>query len=81
MNTCLCFFCVSIMLQLSMVAWFCHHLSDIHVDLSDPDADLPDNHVDLSDPYVDLSLIHVLEKVNTKTFPRPICAIQLTYIF
>ena len=31
----------------SMVAYFCHHLSD--------------NYVDLSDLYVDLSLIHLLE--------------------
>ena len=36
----------------SMVAYFCHHLSDNYVDLSD-------NYVDLSDLYVDLSAIYV----------------------
>ena len=44
----------------SMVAYFCHHLSDNYVDLSDLFV-LSDRYVDLSDRYVDLSLIHLLE--------------------
>ena len=39
----------------SMVAYFCHHLSDNYVDLSDLYVDLSDIYVDLSDNYVDLS--------------------------
>ena len=39
----------------SMVAYFCHHLSDLYVDLSDLYVDLSDLYVDLSDLYVDLS--------------------------
>ena len=38
-----------------MVAYFCHHLPGIYVDMSDPYVDLSDHHVDLSDHYVDLS--------------------------
>ena len=34
---------------LSMVAYFCHHLSDNYVDLSDRDVDLSVIYVDLSD--------------------------------
>ena len=45
----------------SMVAYFCHHLSDNYVDLSDLFVVLSDPYVDLSDHYVDLSLIHLLE--------------------
>ena len=55
--------------QNSMVAYFCHYLSDnyvdlsdlyvdssvIYVDLSDHYVDFSDNDVDLSDLYVDLS--------------------------
>ena len=37
-----------------VVAYFCHHLSDNYVDLSDNyHVDLSDNYVDLSDPFVD----------------------------
>ena len=39
----------------TMVAYFCHHLSDNYVDLSDL-------YVDLSDLYVDMSLIPSVEK-------------------
>ena len=39
----------------SMVAYFCHHLSDNYVDLSDLYIDLSVIYVDLSDHYVDLS--------------------------
>ena len=39
----------------TMVAYFCHHLSDNYVDMSDI-------YVDLSDLYVDLSLILSVEK-------------------
>ena len=39
----------------SMVAYFCHYLSDNYVDLSDNYVDLSDFYVDLSDLYVDLS--------------------------
>ena len=53
----------------SMVAYFCHHLSDnyvdlsaIYVDLSDFYVDLSDLYVDLPDLYVDLSLIPSVEK-------------------
>ena len=46
----------------SMVAYFCHHLSDNYVDLSDNYVDLSDLYVDLSDLYVDLSLIPSVEK-------------------
>ena len=52
---------VTIILSLkdaSMVAYFCHHLSDNYVDLSDRYVVLSDIYVDLSDLYVDLSLIH-----------------------
>ena len=45
----------------SMVAYFCHLLSDNYVDLSDLYVVLSDLYVDLSDLYVDLSLIHLLE--------------------
>lgn len=44
-------------------------------------VDLPDNYVDLLDLYVDLSLTQLLTKFNTKTFPSPICAIQLPLYF
>ena len=44
-----------------MVAYFCHHLSDIYVDLSDLYFVLSDLYDDLSDLYDDLSLIHLLE--------------------
>ena len=47
---------------ISMVAYFCHHLSDIYDDLSDLYVDLSDLYVDLSDLYVDLSLIPSGEK-------------------
>ena len=46
----------------TMVAYFCHHLSDNYVDLSDVYVDLSDLYVDLSDLYVDLSLIPSVEK-------------------
>ena len=56
-----------------MVAYFCHHLSDnyvdlsnLHVDLSDLYVDLSDLYIDLSDLYVDLSLINLLEKESSK---------------
>ena len=39
----------------TMVAYFCHHLSDNYVDLSDNYVDLSDLYVDLSDHYADLS--------------------------
>ena len=48
--------------QKSMVAYFCHHLSDNYVDLSDIYVDLSDLYVDLSDLYADLSLIPSVEK-------------------
>ena len=41
--------------RISMVAYFCHHMSDNYVDLSDNYIDLSDLYVDLSDHYVDLS--------------------------
>ena len=41
----------------TMVAYFCHHLSDNYVDLSDLYVDLSDLYVDLPDLYVDFSLI------------------------
>ena len=50
------------MALLTMVAYFCHHLSDNYVDLSDIYVDLSDIYVDLSDLYVDLSLIPSVEK-------------------
>ena len=43
----------------SMLAYFCHHLSDNNFDLSDNYVDLSDLYVVLSDPYVDLSDIYV----------------------
>ena len=46
---------------MSMVAYFCHHLSDNYVDLSVLCVVLSDLYVDLSDLYVDLSLIQLLE--------------------
>ena len=45
----------------TMVAYFCHHLSDNYVDLSEIYVDLSDLYVDLSDLYVDLSLISSVE--------------------
>ena len=39
---------------ITLVAYFCHHLSDNYIDLSDL-------YVILSDLYVILSLIHMLE--------------------
>ena len=39
----------------TMVAYFCHHLSDNYVDLSALYVDLSVIYVDLSDHYVDLS--------------------------
>ena len=39
----------------TMVAYFCHHLSDNYVDLSDLYVVLSVIYVDLSDHYVDLS--------------------------
>ena len=38
-------------LFISMVAYFCHHLSDNYVDLSDNYVDLSDHYVDLSEKY------------------------------
>ena len=52
---------VSVVSYMTMVAYFCHHLSDLYVDLSDLYVDLSDFYVDLSDLYADLSLIHLLE--------------------
>ena len=46
---------------ISMVAYFCHHLSDNYVDLSDLYVVLSDLYVDLQDLSVELSLIHLLE--------------------
>ena len=46
---------------MSLVAYFCHHLSDNYVDLSDVYVVLSDLYVDLSDLYVDLSFFHLLE--------------------
>ena len=54
-----------------MVAYFCHHLSDIYVDLSDLYVILLDLSVELSDIYVDLSLIHLLEMLMLKTCSCP----------
>ena len=45
----------------TMVAYFCHHLSDNYVDLSDLYVVLSNLYVVLSDLYVDLLLIHLLE--------------------
>ena len=50
----------------SLVAYFCHNLSDNYVDLSDLYVDLLDHYVDLSDLYVDLSLIHLLKNKSQK---------------
>ena len=44
-----------IFIYLSMVAYFCHQLSDNYVDLSDNYVDLSDLYVNLSDHHVDLS--------------------------
>ena len=52
---------IQIFLLVSMVAYFCHHLSDNYVDLSDLYVDLSVIYVELSDLNVDLSLIHLLE--------------------
>ena len=46
----------------SIMAYFCHHLSDNYADLSDTYVVLSDTYVDLSDTYVDLSLIPSVEK-------------------
>ena len=53
-------------LHISMVAYFCHHLSDNYVDLSHIYVDLSDLYVDLSDLYVDLSLIHLLKNKSLR---------------
>ena len=45
----------------TMVAYFCHHLSDNYVDLSDLYVVLSDLYFDSSVLYVNLSLIHLLE--------------------
>ena len=37
---------------MTMVAYFCHHLSDNYVDLSDIYVDLSDHYVDLSEKLV-----------------------------
>ena len=65
----------------SMVAYFCHHLSDnnfdlsdLYVVLSDLYVDLSELYVDLSDLYVDLSLIHLFENESYKR----VLAIQIT---
>ena len=47
--------------HLSMVAYFCHHLSDNYVDLLDLYVVLSDLYVGLLDLYVDFLLIHLLE--------------------
>ena len=49
---------------ISMVAYFCHHLSDNNVDLSDLCVVLSDRYVDLSDLYVDLSDLNVDFSLN-----------------
>ena len=54
-----------------MVAYFCHHLSDNDVDLSDLFIVLSDIYVDLSNLYVDLSLIHMLENKSLKKVLQP----------
>ena len=51
----------SVINYMTMVAYFCHHLSDFYVDLSD-------FYVDLSDLCVDLSRIHLLENESKKRF-------------
>ena len=38
-----------------MVAYFCHHLSDVYVDLSDNYVHLSDIYIHFSDDFVDLS--------------------------
>ena len=43
---------------LSVVTYFCYHLSDNHVDLSELYVDLTNPCVGMSDPYVELSIIH-----------------------
>ena len=48
----------------NMVAYYCHHLSD--------------NYVDLSDLYVVVSLIYLLENESLKTCSCPINSIQTT---
>ena len=50
----------------SIVAYFCHHLSDNYVDLSDFYVVLSDLYVDLSELYVVLSLIHLLGNKSKK---------------
>lgn len=52
-----------------MVALFCLHLSNNHVDWSDLDIDLSGNYVYLSDLYVDLSHIHMLKNSTFKRVP------------
>ena len=47
--------------SISMVSYFCHHLLDNYVDLSDLYVVLSDLYVDLSDLYVDLSVIHFIK--------------------
>ena len=54
--------CISYQHLIDMVAYFCHRLSDLYVDLSYLYVVLSDLYVDLSDLYIDLSLIHLLEK-------------------
>ena len=49
------------MINIPIVAYFWHHLSDNYVDFLDLNVVLSDLYVDLSDLYVDLSLIHLLE--------------------
>ena len=46
---------LKVQVSFSMVAYFCHHLSDNYVNLSENYVDLSDLYVDLSDHYVDLS--------------------------
>ena len=46
-----------ILFYLTMVAYFCHHLSDNYVDLSDNYVDLSDHYVDLSENYHQVDII------------------------
>ena len=43
---------VSDVLNIGVVAYFCHHLTDNYFDLSDLYVDLSVNNVDLSDHYI-----------------------------
>ena len=52
----------------SMVAYFCHHLSDNYVDLSDLYVVLSDLYVHLSDLYVHLSHSFVRKKILKNVF-------------